>query len=287
MENKPTDITSRQHLVISQDAPIDLQLHTTYSDGTWSPEELVDYLVGEGFGLAAITDHDRVDSVATIQRLGASKGLALLAAVEMSTSWRDELTDILCYGFDPEWNELLELGLSVVRRQDEITRNTYEALQRRGYKISRGEEDGPITSNELGLLLLEAGYSTGPGSIGQLMTDVGFDFATNDIAVVVEAAHRSGAVCLIAHPGRGEDFTLYDADLLDELRREVPLDGIEAYYPLHSPEQTAMYLEYAEKHDLLVSSGSDSHGPEKKPIKYRADLSRKLLERLGIEVRSY
>jgi hypothetical protein len=70
--------------------------------------------------------------------------------------------------------------------------------------------------------------------------------------------------------------------MLDEIRREVPIDGIEAYYPLHSREQVQMYVEYAEKHDLMVSSGSDSHGPEKKPIKYRAELSRKLLERLGI-----
>jgi histidinol phosphatase-like PHP family hydrolase len=55
------------HLVLAQDAAIDLQLHTIYSDGTWTPEQLVDYLVSERFGLAAITDHDRVDTVASLQ----------------------------------------------------------------------------------------------------------------------------------------------------------------------------------------------------------------------------
>ncbi len=104
------------------------------------------------------------------------------------------------------------------------------------------------------------------------------------IAAVVDAAHRSGAVCLIAHPGRGEGYTCYDTQLLDELRRQVPIDGLEVYYPAHTSEQMAMYREYAKTHRLLTSSGSDSHGPEKKPIKYRAKLSQSLLERLGIEI---
>jgi len=117
-----------------------------------------------------------------------------------------------------------------------------------------------------------------------LITDAGFLWATNDLATVVNAAHRSGAVCLIAHPGRGEGYTCYDAQLLDELRRQVPIDGLEVYYPAHTPEQMVMYREYAKTHNLLTSSGSDSHGPEKKPIKYRAELSQSLLERLGIQI---
>ena len=95
---------------------------------------------------------------------------------------------------------------------------------------------------------------------------------------------RSGGVCLLAHPGRGGYFTCYDVALLDQLRREVSIDGLEVYYPAHTQEQIAMYLEYARKHNLLISSGSDSHGPTNKPIKYQANLSRHLLERLGIQV---
>jgi predicted metal-dependent phosphoesterase TrpH len=274
-------------LVLAPHAAIDLQIHTTYSDGSWTPEQLVDYLAGEQFGLVAITDHDRVDSVASLQQLGAQRGLPVLAAVEMSTSWRGEATDVLCYGFSPEHNSLHELAQSVVRRQQEITQTVYLELRRQGYSLP--SEDGinggePLQPNKLQMLLQQGGYSTGPGSIGKIITDAGFYFATNDIADVVAVAHDSGAVCLIAHPGRGEEFTLYDTNLLDELRQEVSIDGLEAYYPAHTPELTAMYLDYAQKHHLLVSSGSDSHGPEKKPIKYRAELSRQLLERLGIRV---
>jgi predicted metal-dependent phosphoesterase TrpH len=282
--------TGTPPLVLAAAAAVDLQMHTTYSDGTWQPEQLLDYLATEGFGLAAITDHDRVDSVAAIQALGAQCGVPVLAAVEMSTSWRGEATDILCYGFDPAEQDLRALGLAVVQRQQAIDQGVYEEVLRRGYAFPRqaevlGEKYGrPLTMKDIGRLMIEHGYSTGPGSIDQILADAGFYFATNDIAEVVTTAHRSGAVCIIAHPGRCDGFMCYDAALLDALRREVPIDGIEAYYPLHTPEQTALYLEYAQAHGLLVSSGSDSHGPAKKPIKYRAELSRRLLERVGIEV---
>lgn len=107
---------------------------------------------------------------------------------------------------------------------------------------------------------------------------------THDPATIVEAAHQSGAVCILAHPGRSDGFVCYDRALLDELRDEAAIDGIEVYYPVHTPEQTAMYRAYAQRHHLLVSAGSDSHGPDKPPIKYRAGLIRDLLERVGIQM---
>ena len=108
----------------------------------------------------------------------------------------------------------------------------------------------------------------------------------NDLAAVVEAAHRSGAVCLIAHPGHKDGFVTYDAQMLDKLRQDIPIDGLEVYTPKHTPDQTAMYLDYAQQHRLLISAGSDSHRPDKPPIKYRAELSRGLLERVGIQIKT-
>ncbi|HEY6286268.1 MAG TPA: PHP domain-containing protein, partial [Ktedonobacteraceae bacterium] len=248
----------------------------TYSDGTWTPEQLIEYLVSERFSLVAITDHDRVDTVASLQQLAAEKQLPILAAVELSASWKGELTDVLCYGFVPEQNVLHDVAQDIARRQRENTRDVYENLCKIGYTFPN--------PHELVALLKKQGYGTGEPSAGKLITDAGFLWATNDIATVVDAAHRSGAVCLIAHPGRGEGYTCYDGRLLDELRQEVPIDGFEVYYPAHTPEQIIMYREYAKTHRLLTSSGSDSHGPEKKPIKYRAELSRSLLERLGIQI---
>jgi predicted metal-dependent phosphoesterase TrpH len=279
------------HLRLAPDAAIDLQLHTVFSDGTWTPEQLIDYLVREQFGLAAITDHDRVDTAALLQRLAAEKQFPLLVAVEMSASWRGEPTDVLCYGFDPENNELQELAQDVARRQRENTMEVCENLRKTGISFPDTRELEAVLAtpsaqqpHALAALLEKLGYGSGEPSAGNLITDAGFAWATTDIAAVVDAAHRSGAVCLIAHPGRAEGFTCYDARLLDELRAQVPIDGFEVYYPAHTPEQIAMYLEYAKTHHLLTSAGSDSHGPEKQPIKYRAELSRNLLEHLGIQI---
>ncbi|GAC1356659.1 MAG: PHP domain-containing protein [Ktedonobacteraceae bacterium] len=279
------------HLVLAPDAAIDLQMHTTSSDGTWTPEQLIDYLVSERFGLVAITDHDRVDTAAALQQLAAEKQLSILAAVEMSTSWRGELTDVLCFGFDPEKNELHDLAQDIARRQQENTREVCENLRKIGISFPQHELDTLLATpsaqqpHELVALLERRGYGTGEPDAGTLITDAGFFWATNDIAAVVDATHRSEAVCLIAHPGRGDGYTCFDAHLLDQLRQEVPIDGFEVYYPAHAPEQMVMYREYAKIHRLLTSSGSDSHGPEKKPIKYRAELSRSLLERLGVRIK--
>jgi predicted metal-dependent phosphoesterase TrpH len=120
----------------------------------------------------------------------------------------------------------------------------------------------------------------------QMITQAGYRSITADMGETVDAAHRSGAVCLIAHPGRRESsFTYYDTALLDQVRAEIPIDGIEIYHPYHNKDMIETYLQYARTHDLLLSTGSDAHCHRgRMPIKHRAEMSRKLLERLGITV---
>lgn len=290
MKSTPTNLT------LTPDAVIDLQLHTVYSDGTWTPEALIDYLASEGFALAAITDHDRADIAANLQQIAAAKQFPLLVAVEMTTTWRGQMTDILCYGFEPESNALNALALDVARRQRDNSRAVYDNLVQQGFTF--GAAAGQIPDDLAAILdmpsagqphavvafIKQHGYGDENRSAGRIALDAGLDFVTTEIERVVEAAHQSGAVCVVAHPGRGDGFPNFDAPMLDDLRDDVPIDGIEAYYPMHTAEQTALYLDYAQKHHLVVSSGSDSHGPDNPPIKYRADLSRNLLERLGVRV---
>ena len=279
---------STTNLVLASDATIDLQLHTIYSDGIWTPEQLIDHLVHEQFSLAAITDHDRVDTVAALQQLALEKHLPLLVATEMSASWQGGVTDVLCFGFDASPNALSELAQNVLQKQQENTREVYENLLRKGYTFHGHpnalsailQKPGAQQPKELVSLL----KTTGEESAGKIVWEAGCTFATNDLAEIVQASHRSGAVCLLAHPGRQDGFVTYDVDLLNTLRQEIPIDGLEVYYPAHTPEQTAMFLEYAQGHNLLISSGSDSHSPEKLPIKYPAELSRTLLEHLGIQI---
>jgi hypothetical protein len=138
---------STTNLVLAPDAAVDLHLHTTYSDGKWTPEQLLEYLVGEHFGLAAITDHDRADTVVALQQLALDKGQPLLVAVEMTTLWKDEMsgkdelsgqdnmTDLLCFGFDSPPNALNDIAQDLLHRQRENSREVYENLQRKGYTL--------------------------------------------------------------------------------------------------------------------------------------------------------
>ncbi len=96
--------------------------------------------MSERFGLIAITDHDRVDTVATLQQLAAEKQLPILAAVEMSISWKGEPTDVLCYGFDPEQNVLHDLAQAIAHRQRENTREVFENLRKSGYTFPNPHE---------------------------------------------------------------------------------------------------------------------------------------------------
>lgn len=275
-------------LTLAPNAAIDLQLHTVYSDGSWTDDQLLDYLVAQGFGLAAITDHDRVDTADRLQQLALKKQFPLLAATEMSAMWQEQLTDFLCFGFDPHTNQLDTLAQDITRRQHDNTRQVFNHLLNDGYDLDPSELEQmlmkPAAQQLPQLLALASKFIQDQKMIGKTLLDAGFTYVTHDPATIVEAAHQSGAVCILAHPGRNDGFVRYSHDLLDELRSEAPIDGIEVYYPSHTPEQSALYLDYAQRHDLLVSAGSDSHHPKNPPVKYEAVLCGNLLERLGVQV---
>src|SRR5690606_16994165 len=140
-------ITSRKRLLmpdlltIAADASVDLQLHTIYSDGIWTPEALIDALIEGGFALAAITDHDRPDTAHTLRRLSQEKQFPLITATEMTANWRGEMTDVLCYGFDPDSALLTEIAQDVLRRQQDNTREVYHHLLRDGYRFENQAAD--------------------------------------------------------------------------------------------------------------------------------------------------
>lgn len=285
-------VLSTDGLVLRPDSPIDFQLHTTYSDGRWAPDALVEHLAAEGFGLAAITDHERVDTYEANQALAAEKHMPILPAAEFTTTWHG-WTDVLCFGFRPGETPLTEVARDVFRRQSDDTRGVYATLRGKGIPTS----DDPAELDELltrpsawqpfalAELAVKLGYKPKAEGLWPIAKELGCRSADTDIALVVDAAHRSGAVCLIAHPGRGGDNPIFDGPAsIDELRAYAPVDGLEAYYRLHTPEQTQMYVDYARKHKLLVSSGSDSHSLEKPPIKWPAENCRALLEHVGVRI---
>lgn len=278
------------NLQIQTDAAIDLQLHTTYSDGSWTPEALLDHLVQAQFGLTAITDHDSLQHVAPTQQLALARQLPLLAAVEMTTSWRGEMVDLLCFGIAPADPVLNNLIADLLQRQQENTREVLANLAQQGFRFAEGEEAAilaqPPCLQPHALVSLVKAHGGDPegGPAGPLILRAGAAFMTREPAAVVAAAHQAGGVCLIAHPGRTDGYLTFDSKLLAEFGHETAVDGLEVYYPRHTPAQIAEYQAYAERHDRLVSAGSDSHGPDRPPIKYRAEHCRALLERVGFVV---
>jgi predicted metal-dependent phosphoesterase TrpH len=232
-------------LHLSPDTALDLHLHTTYSDGRWTAEQLLDYLAHEGFGLLAVTDHDRVETVALIQHLGAQKHLPVLAGVEISAGWRGNMGDVLCYGFDPQDAALRAVAERVRQGQKDNGQQVYEELLRRGYHFPQRQDVLKATAGEVRVagdcahLLLKHGYASDWPSALNMIRDAGYQQIKADMAETVEVVHRSGGVALIAHPGRGQreqgEFTFYTPHLLDQVRTEMPLDGIEVYYPTHPP----------------------------------------------------
>lgn len=277
-------------LILSAASFVDLQTHTHLSDGEWIPEDLIDHFLAKGFATAAITDHDRVDTMLDIQRLAHARGFPLLVATEMTTEWRGQTVDILCFGFERDLTPLQKLCDAIREAQSRNTRQVYEYLVAQGF-ISEHDDDelqsvlnATTARQPLAIVDVFVTHNPDPKDYTPLK-DAGYTLCANPTKAVVEAVHQCGGVALIGHPGRTDGYMTFDARLLDEFRADIPIDGIEVYYPRHTPEQVDLYRRYATQHGWLISAGSDSHKQDQPPIKYQAQLCAALLARLDIEVR--
>ena len=279
-------------LILKPDDAVDLHLHTVYSDGHWEPVELFDHLAGRGFRLVAVTDHDRVDRIAEMRALGEARGIAVLPGVEMTTNWRGKTLHLLCYGGDLAGGALARMAEATVAGMRENTREVYAELERRGYGFGRREEvlagqgGRPLRPVDNARLLLAHGYAATMDEALALIADAGYRIISAPVADAVAAAHAAGAVTLVAHPGRQDgEIPSYTPGELAEMLGSVPFDGVEAYYPMHSAEQVAAYERFAGERGLLVSAGSDSHGPRQRlPMAYPAGTVAELLARCGVGV---
>lgn len=278
--------------VLQRHDALDLHLHTLYSDGHWQPSELFDYLKDQAFRLVAVTDHDRIDSISEMQTFGAERGITVLPGVEVTTRWHGKSAHLLCYAPQFTTDALGQLVRATERQQTENTVAVYAELLRRGRSFPRqpdvlAEQGGAVRRPIDNARLLSAhGYAATLEDALEQIRDAGYQSIAAPLGESVAAAHLSGAVTILAHPGRGGgEIQYYPPALLADVLDEVPLDGIEAYYPTYTAAQTEEYVAFAHAHHLLVSAGSDSHGPRQRyPIAYPAHLVAALLERLGVQV---
>lgn len=280
---------------LAPDAQIDLHMHTTYSDGHWAPADLFETLGREGLSLVSVVDHDQLDHLPEVLRLGAERGIAVIPGTEVMTDWHGLAAHMLCYapiatGFSGD--ALQGILDDITARMLANTRQVYDTLVAQGYRFPRQAEVLARTGGETRRavdvmdLLIAHGYAQSQRDALPMVVEAGYRQARAPIGEAIAAAHADGAVCVLAHPGRGEgEIHRYEPDEIEALLREAPLDGVEAYYPTHTPEQVEAYLALARRNRLLVSAGSDSHGPQHRmPIRYPVALAASLLRRLGVAV---
>ena len=262
----------------------DLHLHTHFSDGTFSPEELAGHGARLGFAALALTDHDSVEGCARMAELCEASGIIFIPGTELTAEHEGTELHLLGYFVDTQNQKLLtEIARFQVGRQNRI----HEIVARLN-ELNMPLEAGTVFAlanckspgrPHVARALIKAGL------VANL--DEAFDrfLKKNRPAWVpktkisalagIELIHQAGGLAVMAHPGLNRTDEVIPA-LVD-----AGLDGIECFHTKHSTATTERYLEIADKYHLLVTGGSDCHGFSKgKPLIGRIKLPYEYVEKL-------
>jgi predicted metal-dependent phosphoesterase TrpH len=254
---------------------IDLHTHSTASDGSYPPAEVVRLAKEGGLVAMALTDHDTVDGLPEALAAGETYGVEVVPGVEISAQCPGGTMHIV--GLFIEYhNGLLDERLAVLK-QARIDRNPQiiKKLNDQGVKITmaRVEEisgGGQVGRPHIARALMEAGYVRSIQEAFDTYLRMGgkayvskFRFPPDQALAMIREAK---GIPVLAHPftlNLGTAFALKNR--LIELK-DLGLAGLEVYYSEHTSEQEALYLKLARELDLLVSGGSDFHGQNKPEI---------------------
>jgi len=260
---------------------IDLHLHTYYSDGTMSPEELVVLALNNKVETIAITDHDGMGGLAEGMEAGKRLGVHVIPGIELSTEDEEGIyMHILGYCFDWD-NEALKNEVESIRRK-RVERNEklLAALREIGCKLTKDdlqfrEGQDYVGKPTFALALMRKGYVSSPKEAfkdGRFMrSDVVRSVHREKISAkkAIELILGAGGIPVLAHPmkishltkGEGEDFF----DRLDQQLTKLKswgLAGMECYYSSHLSQDRSRLVHMAKKHQLIITGGSDFHGTE-------------------------
>ncbi|MFA5316937.1 MAG: PHP domain-containing protein, partial [Dehalococcoidales bacterium] len=247
---------------------IDLHLHTTASDGRYSPEEMVTKMAGPGLEVIAITDHDTVAGVApAITAARAFPQLTVISGVEINTDGPQGETHILGYFINITDDNLINNLENLRNSRHQRAQRILAKLAGLGLDISwsRVQElagGGTICRPHIAQALLEKGYVT---SFNEAFTR----YIGNDGPAYVERGKitpeaavklilAAGGLPVLAHP-----FTTGEVEPTVKRLKEAGLVGLEAYYKDYPEAQVRELVSLAQKYDLLVTGGSDYHGIDK------------------------
>lgn len=261
--------------LIESGLKMDIHMHTVFSDGTLTPEEVIDMRYSEGYELIAITDHDGIEGSVLGRQHAEELGMKYISGIEFDSE-DDFGKDLhtLGYGFDPD-NPILKEALTriLIERANRNDR-FMKALNEMGYGITEEE-----------IWAINEGRFVGKPTFATVLRNKGVvkrkDEAFNTIfrkdeirsivkktlhtKEVIDIIHAAGGLAVMAHPMEqrhmGEPFEEFKPRLYMILNRMVAygIDGIECYHPSADAYQQKLLTEYAKEHGLMITRGSDFH----------------------------
>jgi predicted metal-dependent phosphoesterase TrpH len=272
------------------DAPtFDLQSHSTCSDGALPPREVVAAAAESGVRLLALSDHDTVEGVEEALAAGREHGVRVVPAVEISVldEHHDDL-HLLGYNVDHRSPRLLEVLALCRGDRASRARLMAERLEEHGFLVDHAQLDARrADGGAIGRPHLARAVASHPGNDERLRAEglatPGDSVSTIADAVLVaylipgrpafvrraaptpegaiEIVHEAGGLAVWAHP-------FWDLDHDDEVLATIDrfhaagLDGVEAFYVTHTPQQTRLTVERCERLGLLTTGSADFHGPD-------------------------
>lgn len=253
---------------------LDLHLHTTHSDGSLPPAEVLALAQKAGVTALAITDHDITTGLPEAMEAGARLGIEIIPGVEISSRFGDNELHIL--GYFLEWRDpVLNQRLAGLRasRHDRNPR-IIERLRALGHDITYDEVRELAGTESVGRphiarVLMDKGYVTSAKeAFDRFLAQGKPAYVSRELPEPAEAIawiRAARGVPVLAHPlwAKKDGEGLYQ--LCEKLKAEG-LGGMEVHYSTHNPRQTADLLDIARRLDLLVTGGSDFHGLTKPDI---------------------
>lgn len=261
---------------------IDLHIHSTASDGTLTPVEILEMARDLKLGAIAITDHDTIDGSKELISLGIPSDIKFLTGVEISASWPPPFFEngslhILGYGIrlnDHRLNQTLNI---LQRARENRNPQIIKRLNNFGFDISMTDiieeagPDGQIGRPHIAQVMLKKNFAVSINDAFDQYLGTGkpayVDKYRVECSQAIEIIRSAGGIPVLAHPvllkiKSNEEFEKFITVLIN-----MGLKGIEIYYPELTPELTAYYKTIAQKNKLLMTGGSDFHGSLKPTIK--------------------
>ncbi|UTI53355.1 PHP domain-containing protein [Fusobacterium polymorphum] len=251
---------------------IDFHLHTTASDGQYTPSEIV-YLAHKlGIEKIAITDHDTLNGLDEAICAASQYSIEVLQGIELGASEHRYL-HILGLGLKEKSEQLISMCNKLERSRNERKYRIINYLNEKGIDVSLSDVEKVAGGNiiarpHFAQAMINKGYvNSSKEAFDNYLDTTEFQkierFKAN-ANECIKAIHSAGGKAFLAHPYQ-LNFLEKDLDSLIKKLTKSGLDGIECYYPLHTLEQTNFYLQLVQKYKLLVSAGSDFHGEKIKP----------------------